>query len=277
MNHSFKCYKGTWINSVSPHKSQKLSDTEMSQILKEGGLFIRNTYDFDTEQPTSFWYVIKDSFNGLDELSSKVRNQVRKALKTYDIEIVSDQTIIDIGLPIFNAALETYKVQAKLITQKDLEDRITKEKKAGIFEYWCVFEKVSRKPVALSINCVTDDCAEYQTLKAIPEYLKGSTYPYYGLIYEMNRYYLEEKKLKYVNDGARSITEHSNIQPFLIEKFKFRKAYCRLQIKYRWWLGIFIKILYPFRNLIPILKVKAILYQEEMRRNQKQSINDKIV
>lgn len=269
MNHSFKCYKGTWINSIPPHKSQKLSDREMSEVLKEGGLFIRNTYDFDTKQPTSFWYVVKDSFNGLDELSSKVRNQVRKALKTYDIEIVPGETIIDIGLPIFNAALETYKVQAKLITQKDLEDRITKEKKAGIFEYWCVFEKISRKAVALSINCVTDDCAEYQTLKAIPEYLKGSTYPYYGLIYEMNRYYLEERKLKYVNDGARSITEHSNIQPFLIEKFKFRKAYCKLQIRYRWWLGLFINLLYPFRNLIPSLKVKAILYQEEMRRNQK--------
>ena len=35
----------------------------------------------------------------------------------------------------------------------------------------------------------------------------------------MNRYYLEELKLKYVNDGARSITEHSNIQPFLIDTF----------------------------------------------------------
>lgn len=269
MNHSFKCYKGTWINSVPPHKSQRLSDYEMSEVLKEGGLLIRNTYDFDIKQPTSFWYVIKDSFDGLDELSSNARTKIRKALKTYDIERVSAETMMKVGLPIFNAALQAYKVKARVITQKELDNRIIKEKETGTFEYWCVFEKESRKAVALSINCVTDNCAEYQTLKAIPEYLKGSTYPYYGLIYEMNRYYLEEKKLKYVNDGARSITEHSNIQPFLIEKFKFRKAYCKLQIKYRWWLGIFIKILYPFRNLIPILKVKAILYQEEMRRNQK--------
>lgn len=268
MNYKFKCYKGAWINSLPPHKSSKLSDIEMSNILKRGGFLLRNTYDFDMNISTSFWYVIKDSFNGLDELSSNVRTKVRKALKTYDVEKVSPETLKNIGVSIFNAALVSYKVKANTITQKELDDRITKEKSEGNFEYWCIFEKTSRKAVALSINRVDEDCVEYQTLKAIPEYLKGSTYPYYGLIYEMNRYYLEEKKKKYVNDGTRSITEHSNIQIFLIEKFKFRKAYCRLQIKYRWWLKICIDILYPFRNLIPILKIKAILYQEEMKRNQ---------
>lgn len=83
----------------------------------------------------------------------------------------------------------------------------------------------------------------------------------------MNRYYLEELGVKYVNDGARSITEHSNIQPFLIDKFHFRKAYCRLQVKYQWWVGIVVKLLYPFRKLIPVLKVKSILNMEAMSRN----------
>ena len=71
----------------------------------------------------------------------------------------------------------------------------------------------------------------YRTMKAIPKYQK--LYAYYDLIYEMNRYYLEKRKVKYVNDGARSITNHSNIQLFLIDKFKFRKAYCRLEITYK--------------------------------------------
>ena len=51
-------------------------------------------------------------------------------------------------------------------------------------------------------------------MKADPQYL-NSTYPYYGLIFEMNRYYLDELKLVYVNDGVKSITGHSNIQTFL--------------------------------------------------------------
>lgn len=84
----------------------------------------------------------------------------------------------------------------------------------------------------------------------------------------MNRYYLQELDLRYVSDGARSITEHSNIQLFLIDKFHFRKAYCQLQIEYQWWLKIIINILFPFRRLIPVQKVKAILNMEAMRRNK---------
>lgn len=84
----------------------------------------------------------------------------------------------------------------------------------------------------------------------------------------MNRYYLQELDLRYVSDGARSITGHSNIQPFLIDKFHFRKAYCQLQIEYQWWLKIIINILFPFRRLIPVQKVKAILNMEAMRRNK---------
>ena len=84
----------------------------------------------------------------------------------------------------------------------------------------------------------------------------------------MNRYYLEELGMKYVSDGARSITEHSNIQSFLVDKFHFRKAYCRLQVEYRWWVGVFVNLLFPFRKLIPVPKVKAILNMEAMRRNK---------
>ena len=101
-------------------------------------------------------------------------------------------------------------------------------------------------------------------MKAIPKYQK--LYAYYGLIYEMNRYYLEERGLKYVNDGARSITNHSNIQPFLIDKFNFRKAYCHIYIHYKLWLGIAIKILYPIRKMIPMTQVKALLEMESLSR-----------
>ena len=82
----------------------------------------------------------------------------------------------------------------------------------------------------------------------------------------MNRYYLEELKLKYVCDGARSTTEHSNIQPFLEEKFKFRRAYCDLQMFYKPWLGLAVKILFPFRKIIKNKKIEAFLYQESMAR-----------
>ncbi len=115
------------------------------------------------------------------------------------------------------------------------------------------------------MNEVTSESCEYRTMKAIPAYQK--LYAYYGLIYEMNRYYLEERGLKYVNDGGRSLTNHSNIQPFLIEKFNFRKAYCHIEIHYRWWLKVVIKTLYPFRDLSLLRKIKPLLNMEAMAHN----------
>ena len=261
-------YKGAWIFKGNPHDSCRLSRKECKTLLnqRKDSLFVRNTYEFDTINESSFWYVIKDLFYGLDEFSPKVRNQIKKSLKTYTVKKISSFEMLEFGYSIFCAAIESYKVKAQAITKADFEKRIKGGKDNT--DYWMAFEKESNTPVALSINTVYTESCEYNTMKAIPSYLRNSTYPYYGLIFEMDRYYLEDKKLKYVNDGSRSITEHSGIQPFLIEKFKFRKAYCHLQVYYKWWIRIIVFLLYPFRKLIPIQSIKSVLNMEAMRRNK---------
>ncbi|WP_270592040.1 hypothetical protein [Butyricimonas faecihominis] len=209
--------------------------------------------------------MIKDSFGGIEELSTKVRNQIRKSFKTYDIKRISSDEMLRVGYPVFLAALKSYKVKAKIISELDFVDSIKKGSLKGNIDYWAVYDKKTGQVVAVAINTLHGDCCEYNTMKADPQYL-NSTYPYYGLIFEMNRYYLDELKLLYVNDGAKSITNHSNIQTFLIDKFNFRKAYCRVQIVYQWWFKLMVVLLYPFRSLIPVLKIRAILNIEEIRR-----------
>ena len=41
-----------------------------------------------------------------------------------------------------------------------------------------------------------------------------------------------------------------------------------MEIFYQPWLGILVKLLYPFREYIPILKVKSLLRMEALRRNE---------
>jgi hypothetical protein len=72
-----------------------------------------------------------------------------------------------------------------------------------------------------------------------------------------------------VSDSARTITEHSQIQDFLIQNFGFRKAYCQLEVHYQGWLKWMVKMLYPFRNIMPLKRVKAILNMEAMQRGVK--------
>lgn len=260
---NYKYYKGAWIFAHDPHLESKLSDKEVAGLLSKGGLMVRNVYDFDCKKETSFWYVIKDSFGGMEELSSKMRNQVKKCFKTMRVEKITADYLMSNGYDVYVSATDSYKVKAVAPTKEEFENRI---KSSSENEYWGVIDIETNKLVAFSMNKVTGDSCEYHTMKAIPKYQK--LYAYYGLIYEMNRYYLEECKVKYVNDGARSITNHSNIQPFLIEKFKFRKAYCHLSINYKWWLGMAVGMLYPFRKLIPLRQVKALLDMEAMARGE---------
>ena len=240
-----------------------MTKEEIYDCFSKGGMMIRNSFNFDRKEETSFWYVIKDSFGGMEELSSKMRNQVKKCFKTMRIEKITSEILLQYGYEVFVAAIDNYKIKAVPPKRKEFEERIRNSEEN---EYWACFDLETEKMVAFCMNAVTSESCEYRTMKAIPEFQKK--YAYYGLIYEMNRYYLQERSLKYVNDGARSITNHSNMQPFLIDKFNFRKAYCDFSIHYKQPLGLAVKLLFPFRKCIKVGKVRALLDMEAMARNK---------
>ena len=75
----------------------------------------------------------------------------------------------------------------------------------------------------------------------------------------------------YICDGSRVIRHETAFQDYLEKYFTFRKAYCRLHLKYRTPLSIIVKFLYPFRYFIFSSSIKsklmAILRMEEIQRN----------
>ena len=257
----YRLYKGAWIWNKGPHLENELSLEDIATLLNGGGYFVRNIFDFDCDQ-TDFWYVIKDKFGGLDELTSRDRGKVRKALKTFNISPIDKDMMKEFGYDLYLSAASHYKVKADIPSKEEYLRRL--EDADTSFEYWGCIDKENGKLVAFSLNHIVDGFCDYQTLKADPTYL--NKYPFYGLFYEMNRHYLEVRNMMYVSDGARSMSEHSNIQPFLIERFHFRKAYCKMHIAYKSWFGIIVKLLYPFRNVIPVLSVRSLLKMEEINR-----------
>ena len=257
---TYRIYKHAWIYDGAPHGEQRLSSDSIRTMLGQGGWMVRNTYDFDTQEPTDFWYVIKDQYGDLQELSTKTRNQVRHGLANYTIRRISAEEMLQNAYPILCAATESYKRTADAPPETTFRDRIQYADQS--MELWGAYNQKGLM-VAFAINKIGDDYCDYQTLKAMPADMKN--YVYYALIHEMNRYYLQEKQLRYVLDGARSITEHSNIQPFLEDKFNFRKAYCHLRIAYQWWFGILVRCLYPFRRLIKNNQIHAVLAMHGMQ------------
>lgn len=261
----YREYKHCLVWKGMSSSEMHLSNGQVDVLLDNSNAWmLRNIYDWDCGRETNFWEIINDCPRRLEELPSKTRNQVRRCLKDCVVKRISKDTLIcDDGYNVYAKSFERYKnVESKP------DDRITwesKTRKSNGYEYWGVYEKESGTLIAWAMNSLKGDSVNYNTLKAIPE-MMNKHYPYFGLLFEMNKYYLEEVGVKYVTDGFRSVSGHSNIQPFLEKNFLFRKAYCNMDIHYRPWLKFLITILFPFRNHIPNLAVQNVLRFEAINR-----------
>ena len=263
---SWRLYKNAWI-FLEESKENLLSKEEARSILKEKGLMIRNTYDFDTKEETSFWFVIKDKIEDISELPFSARRNIRISQRKYDFNIIDKYDFIKLAYPIFVENQKSFG--NKIMSEDDFVQMIKQYETESKVDFWIVSDKENKSVVAFSINRIKDNCCEYDFMACKPEALRNRTHPYYGLIYKMNCHYLSDKKLKYVNNGSRTISEHSRIQDFLIHNFKFRKAYCKLKVHYKWWFCVVVKTLFPFRKLIPFRNAEAILRMEEYSRKSK--------
>ena len=260
----FEIYRHAWRFCKAPDKEPQLSDSQCKKLLRKGGLFVRNTFDFDCKEETNFWYVIKDSFGGMEEQSQNERKKLRHALRSFDFKLVDIELIRKMAYPIIKATYVDYDVEDREMNEavfNEYLDNCSKEK----FDFWGAFDIETQDLVGFCTVRIFDGSCEYGLIGFNPKYKHNATYPYYGFFYKMNEYYLDNLKFKYVTDGSRSITEHSNIQPFLEQNFKFRKAYCKLKISYKWWFGIIVRVLLPFRNFIWNRNVKAVLNMHKMQ------------
>ena len=269
MKYKFYLYRKAWRFDGAPHEEPRLQEQEWKQLLKQDGLMIRNTFDFDCKEETSFWYLIKDRFESFEELSGNTRKKVRRSLEKLEFRKVDNRYIKAFGYPILKASFDDYSIKDRITNSRTFENYL-KECESKDYDYWGIFDRINDSFIGFFTVMLWKDSCEYGLVAVLPEYKrKNTTYPYYGLFYTMNQYYLEEKGFRYVTDGARSITEHSHIQDFLVEKFLFRKSYCRLSVHYRWWLKIMVNLLYPFRKIITLPRIRAILNMEAMQRGEK--------
>ena len=85
----YRKYQYGLIYKGAAHTERALTDIEARQLLKTyNALFVRNVFDWDCDEETSFWYVIQDSPIGMDSLHSKCRNQVRRSYKTLQFRVL---------------------------------------------------------------------------------------------------------------------------------------------------------------------------------------------
>ena len=88
-----------------------------------------------------------------------------------------------------------------------------------------------------------------RAIKYDPEHIKQ--YGSYVMFDELLSTYVARQGLP-VNNGTRSILHDTNVQEFL-QKFGFRRQYCRLNIVYSPMLSCVVSLAYPLRALAPRL------------------------
>lgn len=252
----FSLYRHAWISA--PHFDRQLSDNECKELLKKGGWMVRNTFDFDQKDESDFWFVIKDSFGGMAEHSSNERKKIRRAFNRFRYEIVEKQLVENHGFEIVDRVYKSYEKRDRIMN-RNVFNGLLASWDVENHDFWGAFDIETNEMIGFASVRIYDNSCFYDMVSVLPEYKHNTSYPFYGFFYKLNEYYLGEKKFRYVTDGSRSMTEHSNIQPFLMKNFKFRKAYCKLKIHYKWWFGIVVKILFPFRRFVTNKSVGAVL------------------
>jgi len=264
-------YQGVLIPNVPPHVKINLSKEDAKYLLKKTNTyFVRWTSDWDSQNPTEFWHIIKDGVSSLEELSGNTRHNVRRGLKRSIFERVDANVIMGEGYSVYQKAFDKYDTFIEPLTKEEFSSYILELQKDKKFDFWEARNEQGEM-VAYSINKVEDNMCAYKTTKFDPDYLK--LYVSEGLFYTMNTYYLNEVGLKYIDDGSRSVSHKTSIQEYFINKFKFRKAYCKLHIEYSFRIKIAVLALFPFRNFIkkvdhPLAqKILVLLKHEEIRRS----------
>ena len=256
-----------------PHENMKADRREIRARIKENKAFYaRWTDNFDCGAG-EYWYVIKDNPPSPEELSSKTRYHVKTGFRDNDPKKVDAGFIKENCYEVYRTAVESYEGKVKVNSREEFERDIDNVSKKWNCEFFAVTERESRKPACYAINIIEGDVCLYSTIKISPEFRKN--YCGYALISFMNDYYLNERGFRYVSDGARSLYHVTDIQNFLIERFRFRKAYCRLNVVYSPGIGLLVRLMYPFRKAFVksgnsyLRLLSGLLKHEEIMRIQR--------
>ena len=269
MSSIWRKYHGAIIPWKPPHLNIGLTRDEIKQEIKNNNAFFaRWTTNFDSKKQSVFWYIINDQKLELKDYSANTRSKIKRGFKKLTVKKISKQELLKYGYTVYKKALTRYEIVLQKLTQKQFNKEIENLDKH--WDFWGVFCNENNNLVAYSLNRLVKDYCDYSTIKFDPKYLKN--YSSFVLYFSMNKYYLNENNFKYVNNGTRSISHQTNIHSFLIEKFKFRKAYCKMEIEYaqriKFLVNNFLMFSFFF-SLIPFnifRKIYVVLYQENIRR-----------
>ena len=269
----WKYYNYATIPDCAPHEKLDIlpvTNGEIWNIDSRRILLARWTTDFDCGYDTQWYFLIKDTAFDINAVNAKRRYEINKGNKNFLFKKVDLEVDSDILFDVHISATKTYGGA----TQQSKDDFLS-------YIHSCidngedVFGAYLRENGRLCGYSILLDKGSYISFvsqKADPEYEKLGLNA--ALVYGICEYYCEDlKNGKYICDGEKSILHTTAFQGYLEKYFQFRKAYCKLNIKFCKPVGIILTLLFPFRKSIyrinSLRKVSGMLKMKEIVKNYK--------
>lgn len=241
-------------------------------VLENGGgtaLLARWTTDWDCGYETNWWYVIKDTPFDISTLKAKRRYEINKGKKNFSVKRINPIDFQDELLEVTKLAYSSWPEKYRPSVDDNKFKQDLNAWKDNIV--YGGFDNKNGRLCAYSYLTEYPGHMEFSVLRACPESEKK------GINAAMVAAIVEDYNDRlgnnfYINDGARSIRHETAFQDYLEKYFEFRKAYCKLNIYYRFPVGLIVKVLYPFREKISAdgklgSLISGVLKMEELTRN----------
>lgn len=268
----WKYYNHALIPALPPHVCPDLEVLNSKGFWKKWGgypLLARWSTDFDCGEKTAWWHVIKDTPFDISTIKAKRRYEINKGKRFFEVKEISvleyKEELYEVTVNAYSQWPEKYRPKVEKSSFMKSLDSWTNSVVFGGFEI------ESNKLCGYSILNETGHHVEFHVLRVNPESeRKAINAAMVDAIVE--KYNPRLGHDFYINDGSRAIRHETAFQDYLEKYFEFRKAYCRLRIKYRFPFGIVVSALYPFRNRINEdsqigSPISALLKMEEIRRS----------
>lgn len=269
-------YNHALISNLPPHEEVDIKKNKIDWSENKHALFARWTTDFDSSVYKDFWYVIKDTPFDINALKAKRRYEINKALNNFDIKLIDPkdylEEIYNVQVDAASAYPDTYRVE---VNHNEFIASIAEWQSNSLV--FGAFFKSNNELCGYSRLDIDGKCFNFSLQKTKPQFEKYAVNA--GLVYGILSYLQEDlSNGKYICDGARNIRHETKFQDYLEKYFNFRKAYCKLNIKYRPFVKPIVKILYIFKNLLKkydnislVHNINGVLKMEEILRLQNKS------
>jgi lipopolysaccharide/colanic/teichoic acid biosynthesis glycosyltransferase len=269
-NEFFKYQQGLLPASALPAYGSPGDLRSVRAAMKDSGALLLR-WQSKSDSPTEWWTMVcRDTT--LSHLKKKTRwtakKNIKRGLERFKTERAHAAEIVELAYYSHVQAYSRYK-NVNPLSEAEFSNLISAHSNNPLVEFWICKSNDENKVCGWCMFWLDEAGAFLHTIDIAPSGLKANAG--YAMLSSCLDEYVNKRGLA-VSNGTRSVSHDTAMQDFL-RKLGFQREYGRLFVEYKWWLAVLVRLLMPFRLLVPRTKpfnlVRALLDQEKFSRDCK--------